>query len=315
MDKRERVAQLLVETGAFRDLDQPVILTSGELGIYYVNTEKLVQDNGEWERVNNAAQEGKNAEAVLKHALAMYEAKPTFKEVIRVLADQVAAASIGGSDPMISGGERRDWLFSGPVAHELGLMHVSLYKDGKTIQLHDPTEDWREVPSLAHLKGRKVVHAVDLITEGSSVYAPGSDGSPAKGWVPMLRNAGANIADLFAVVTRQQGGEQMLAKQNVTVDSLVSIDEEFARAFSKNPDRAVAYMKDPKAWSEAYLKENGALALLSAFDPVKQKDARAAKFWKRYGPLLMQNGKAFELDDAAQKAYGKTVKELVGAPQ
>ncbi len=48
MESHPRISELLVETGAYSDLSDPVILTSGQLGIYYINTEKLVQDDGEW---------------------------------------------------------------------------------------------------------------------------------------------------------------------------------------------------------------------------------------------------------------------------
>ncbi len=70
MESNKRISELLVETGAYTDLDKPVILTSGELGIYYVNTEKLCQDSGKFK------EHGDNSQAMIQHALEMIEEGP-----------------------------------------------------------------------------------------------------------------------------------------------------------------------------------------------------------------------------------------------
>ena len=72
MTSHPRLSQLLVETKAFRDLEKPVILASGDLGIYYINTEKLVQDGGEFEKY------GESSLAMIMHAIRMTEIHPTF---------------------------------------------------------------------------------------------------------------------------------------------------------------------------------------------------------------------------------------------
>jgi hypothetical protein len=169
---------------------------------------------------------------------------------------------------------------------------------------------YKKNESSSPLKGKRAIHVVDLITEGSSVYRI-EDGQP-KGWVPMLREAGAKISNLTAVVTRLQGGEKMLAQQGVIVDPFVAIDEDFVQAHSTNPERAVAYMKDPKEWSEAYVREHGALALLPTFDPQAKKLDRAKKFLQRYESVLKDNGAWHELDAAAQERYGTSLEVLAG---
>jgi len=299
MVSNPRISQLLVETQAYRDLPQPVILTSGELGIYYINTEKLVQDGGEWEKV------GDNSQAMISHAIRMMCEHPTFGEVIDILKERSIELLRSNPSPLragtryaISGGQRRDWLFSGPVARQLNLPHLSIYKDGK-IEAID------ECGNIADSGLIRVValHISDLLTEASSCYRV--EAGEEKGWVPTLRSEGVHVRDLLAVVTRGQGGERNLAHHGVYAEAMVSIDEDFLRQYSENPERAVAYLRDPKEWSGRYLRENGALALLPAFDPQRQKDDRATKFLQRYGAVLKDAGKWEELDNAVREKYSQ----------
>ena len=51
-------AEILKNTGAYSDLEEPVILASGELGIYYINTEKIMPDEGTWKKYGNNAIHG-----------------------------------------------------------------------------------------------------------------------------------------------------------------------------------------------------------------------------------------------------------------
>ena len=299
LKSNEKISKLLVETGAYSDLKEPVILTSGELGIYYINTEKLCQDGGEFKKY------GDNSNDMINHAVKMIKEHESFDNVIDILAEKVESlipADKDRDDFVISGGQRRDWLFSGPVAVKLGLPHVSLYKDGR-MEFLDPAG---EIPR--GFLGYHAIHVVDLITKGSSVYR--NDGEE-KGWVPILRRNKIAIGDLAAVVTRNQGGEEMLAEHNVNVYSFVSIDESFLRDHSNEPERALAYIRDPKTWSENYLKENGALTFVDAFNPDSGKLDRAGKFLEKYRGVLEEADKMKEFEENVQDKYGKPLKELV----
>jgi orotate phosphoribosyltransferase len=302
-DNRTRISELLVQTKAFRSLEKPVILTSGELGIYYINTEKLVQDNGEFEKY------GDNSKDMIKHAIGMLDKQKTFKEVINMMTEKISPyineASTGNSyySCFISGGQRRDWLFSGPIANRMALKHVSLYKDGK-IEILD------NYLNVCHSSVRSMagIHAVDLLTEGSSVYR--EEQGKEKGWLPMLRAEGAIVNNLFAVVSRKQGAEQILKNQKVNVYSFVDIDNNFIRDYSKMPERDLKYIENPKAWSEDYLEKNGALEFLEDFNPEGKKFDRAKKFLKRYEKVLKETSGCYELDKAVQKKYGKCLEEI-----
>jgi len=312
MINHPRASQLLTETEAFKDLDEPVILTSGELGIYYINTEKLAQDGGEFEKF------GDNSAAMIQHAIRMTQSHPTFSEAIDILTRKVmglaynamAELSDKGGRVFISGGQRRDWLFSGPVAVKLGLPHVSIYKDER-IEILDPKTLKADglTKAMSIYDKHVAIHVADLLTEASSCYR--LEGNTPKGWVPALRRNNIEVKDLVSVVTRLQGGERNLAHQGVFADSLVAIGPDFLRSFSKNPERALAYAQDPTVWNEAYLKENGALALLETFNPNGKKLDRAKKFMTRYEDILTQAGKLGELDLACNVKYGKHLQEIL----
>ena len=292
----DRIAELLVKTGAYRDLDKPVILTSGQLGIFYVNTEKLVQDNGAWEKL------GDNANAMVDHAWGRVADCPEFADVIDIISEKASSYHPAA----ISGGQRRDWLFSGPVAANLDLPHVALYKDGG-MEVRYPTGSGGESP----FNGRgEILHIVDLLTEGSSCNA--GMGSAATGWVPMIRRGNGKISNLLAVVTRRQGGEENLRNVGVNVESFVSIDEAFLTSHSSQPDTAVAYLQNPNDWSASYLRTNGALAFVDSFNPAGGKLDRAGKFYARFSNLLREAGKLEELDCAVRDKYGVGIVGCLG---
>ena len=301
MKSNPEVSKLLVETGAFTDLDNPVILTSGELGIYYINTEKLLKDGGVWKGFGDSSAD------MIRHAIKTDESNPNFERVIDVLATTTSALMNGPAESyVISGGQRRDWLFSGPVAHRLGLPHVSLYKDGRMEVVNTNTGSVQELSDCG--KPKNAIHIVDLVTEASSVYR--TEDGVVRGWVPLLRGVGIDVNNLITVVDRKQGGREILGRVGVELYSHVVIDKQFAREHSGNPERAIAYMKDPSVWSEAYLREHGALAFVKMFDPDSGNSARAGKFLDRYGKVLADAGKMGELKDAVKAKYNIKVKDI-----
>jgi len=234
--------------------------------------------------------------------------------VIEILAEQVDGLERNFA---ISGGQRRDWIFSGPVAHRLGLAHVSLYKQqpGEEDKVELVYADG-STGDISMIEGCTCVHIVDLITQGSSVYR--TEAGLDKGWIPMLRNKGLTVPDLIAVVSRKQGGEEMLKGKEVQAHPSVSIDEAFLEEHSRFPTRALAYFNNPKAWSETYLRSNGTLAFVGAFDPEGAKLPRAKQFLQRYKSVLHQrNGltnqfNMVELDSEVQERYGKPLVDIVG---
>lgn len=295
------IARHLKRTGGFRDV-APTLLASGEIGIYYCNTEKLVEDAGEF---NNY---GDDSQAMIRHAVGMMAKNPNFMEVISILAANSAQLLDGKTNAVISGGQRRDWLFSGPVAHVLGVPHVSLYKQNSgqadRVEVLGPDGKIMHDYSIA---GTDALHIVDLITEGSSCL---SEDVPPQGWIPMLRARGAKVSDLYAVVSRLQGGEERLGGVGVQVHSEVAIDSAYLREHSQNPE-AAEYFANPENWSREFLARDGAVPFVKFFDPSGGKTDRARKFMERYGRHLSQIGKFDELASLVQKNYRRTVTQVV----
>jgi len=307
MIKDTRIAESLVATNAFRDLEEPVIITSGQLAIYYVTTQNLLEDGGAWEKHADVGVD------LADHAQKIYEADGRFKEVIDIVTERVSerlSFLLGPSpDAAISGGQRRDWIFSGPVAYLLGLPHVMLYKDGTRADISDLRADIPFVQAVNLSDYGRVVHVADLLTEGSSAYL--DTGTIPRGWIPMIRQRQGTIEDLFTIVTRRQGGEERLADQGVKTHSFVAIDADFLRTYSVNPERTLLYLSDPTRWSKDYLSTNGALELVKAFDPAA-KDERGFKFLKRYETTLREAGKWEELEKAVRQRYGVDLKSAFG---
>lgn len=315
MEEKEILTENIFKTGAFQHLEKPTILTSGEIGIYYCNTEKLAQDNGEFEKYGN------DPVGMMKHAIELYHKKAIFNEIIEILIRRVRNCFEEGGDYIneyglekaISGGQRRDWLFSFPVAYKLNLPHIAILKNGELFctRNDDSVEDSIN-PEEYHLNdpiaeknlkmdGRYVIHVADLLTEGSSA---------AKIWIPSLRDAGAEIHEMYNVVTRKQGGEQALSRMDVNANSLVSIDADFiknGRGTDEQKQRAIDYMKSPKNWSEKYITEYGIDAFVKFFDPKGGKADRAVKFLDRYNDVLLRSGRMKELKNEVQRCYDTTI--------
>ena len=291
-------AEILKNTGAYSDLEEPVILASGELGIYYINTEKIMPDEGTWKKYGN------NDHAMIQHACAMTIRDKQFSRIIDLVTNLVESKLPKIGTMAISGGQRRDWLFSGPVAAKLQVPHISLYKDGK-ISLVQPNGKKEDIDSIKKLNDFYAVHVVDLLTKGSSVY----EGN--KSWVPNLRSHGAKIKDLVTIVNRKQGGEERLKKISIKTTSIIDIDHQFFNDYSQNPDRAIAYFSNPKAWGEKYLREHGTLALLENFDPSGNKLSRGKKFLTLYGDILKEAEKMQELSNSVKKRYKYQLSNLL----
>ncbi|MBR9675945.1 hypothetical protein GOV05_02980 [Candidatus Woesearchaeota archaeon] len=306
MNDSDRIAKLLVQSGAYTDLESPVILASGQLGIYYINTEKLLRDNGAWKEALKDPSSPFLSEKLIAHSIKQAKEVPEFNQVIDILAGRIEEIypEYRTELSFISGGETRDWIFSGPVANMLGLPHFSIYKQkkGEPHEINIVTHDGIEVSGLnENLYGRGV-HVVDLITEGSSIYDNKS--GVETGWVPALRARGADIGDLLAVVSRAQGGEARLAQQRVHIDSFVTIDDAFLETHSTNPRRALAYQTNPQQWSEEYLKEHGALDFVDAFNPEGGNIDRANKFLHRFRKTLTLTGDIHLLEEQVKRKYG-----------
>jgi hypothetical protein len=231
-EKTEWMSELLFEMGGFEDLDLPTLLAGGDAGLYYVHTERLMGDGGRYKEYQDNSQE------LIQHTKRMMFENPAFGEIIGFLTNETLCLFPNGEvddNCVISGGQTRDWVFSGPVAARLDIPHVSLYKqeDGKEDKI-EVVLPGGEIDKDFNLEGKYSIHIVDLITEGSSIYRE-IDGIK-KGWIPMLKNQDVEVKDLVSVVDRMQGGPQNLEAQRVKAHSFIKINEKFLRKYSKFPE-------------------------------------------------------------------------------
>ena len=142
---------------------------------------------------------------------AQLESCPIFSQLIDLLCEEAKKMDAD----FISGGERRDYFFSMPVARKLGLGHLSIFKDLSSVYTD---ANGVSMPSdQAGLAGKKSVHIADLITVASSYI---------RAWIPAVESLGAKIAYSLAVVDRDQGGSKILADAGCPLTTLVVIKPE-----------------------------------------------------------------------------------------
>ena len=147
--------------------------TSGEIGPYFVHSE-----------------------AVLKNGQDYFEACKDLANGIKLKMQR------GDLVDAISGGETRDWMFSYPVAANLGLPHFSVYKNGRTFG--------------ADINGKYVLHLADLNNEGSS---------SRDYWIPALIQAGGFVRDMAFFVDRMEAGRQVMQDLGLDARALVLLDD------------------------------------------------------------------------------------------
>ncbi|MBQ7885566.1 MAG: orotate phosphoribosyltransferase [Clostridia bacterium] len=209
----------LFETDAVRVCPegQPFWYTSGKLGPFYINTQFLYGSeaaaNALLKTIEEACAGEKLAfyDKVWADISAQLESCPIFSQLIDLLTEQARKLDVD----FVSGGERRDFFFSMPVAKKLGLGHLSIFKDLSCVYTDENGVSMD--PAQANLAGKKSVHIADLITVASSYI---------RAWIPAVEALGAKIAYSLAVVDRDQGGSEILEKAGCPLTTLITIKPE-----------------------------------------------------------------------------------------
>ena len=243
----------LFETDAVRVCPegQPFWYTSGKLGPFYINTQFLYGSeaaaNSLLKTIEEACAGEKLAfyDKVWADISAQLASCPIYAQLIDLLTEAAAKLDVD----FISGGERRDFVFSMPVARKLGLGHLSIFKDLSCV--YTDKDGVSMDAAQAGLAGKKSVHIADLITVASSYI---------RAWIPAVESLGAKIAYSLAVVDRDQGGSEILAKAGCPLTTLVTIKPELfeqARALGRVTDAQVAlvnsFIADPDRFMHDFL--------------------------------------------------------------
>lgn len=256
MDQDQTIIKALFDTLAVRvsPADQPFWYTSGTLGPYYINTHFLYGSEAQATQlltlIEQAVQAPLDLPQILSAAiLEHYQQEPVFKAVIDRLVEAVSDLDFD----VVSGGERRDYFFSIPVAALTGKPHVAILKDGKAFWSDQNFQMVREL-SDGGQNGQVFLHVADLVTEASSY---------TRTWLPTIARLGGKITDTAVVVDRDQGGREILAQTGVELTTLAKID----RALFENAQQAgllkpaqtqqvMRFMQDPHQYMVQFLSEH-----------------------------------------------------------
>ena len=245
-----QITEDLFKTNAVRvaPADTPFWYTSGKLGPFFINTHFLIKDEqtaGEILKVIEEACAGDRNEApkkIFDALMKIYNESATFKNCM----DSLTEAAKKYDFDFISGGERRDYIFSMIPAHLLGKPHLTIYKDLTSTYTDS---DFNAVE--AEVKGKKALHIADLITEASSYE---------RAWIPAIRGLGADITDTIAVVDRHQNGRKVLEGLGVSMETLTGVNKElFDEALQNGAidkaqyDLVLKFLDDPDKYMKDFI--------------------------------------------------------------
>ena len=243
----------LFETDAVRVCPegQPFWYTSGKLGPFYINTQFLYGSeaaaNSLLKTIEEACAGEKLAfyDKVWADISAQLDSCPIYAQLIDLLTEAAAKLDVD----FVSGGERRDFFFSMPVARKLGLGHLSIFKDLSCV--YTDKDGVSMDAAQAGLAGKKSVHIADLITVASSYI---------RAWIPAVEGLGAKIAYSLAVVDRDQGGSGILAEAGCPLTTLVTIKPELfetahklGRISAQQLELVLRFIEDPDRFMQDFL--------------------------------------------------------------
>lgn len=253
MEANQAIVKALFDTQAIRvsPADQPFWYTSGTLGPYYINTHFLYGSEKEANQLLSLIETATATPLELPQILSSvimehYQQQPVFKSVIDALVDSLQNVDFD----LVSGGERRDYFFSIPVAALLGKPHVAILKDGQAFWNDENFQNTRCLQP-GELSGQRFVHVADLVTEASSY---------TRTWLPTIKRLGGLIKETAVVVDRDQGGREILAAADVELIALTRIDAELfasacqAELIDKNQENQILlFMQDPRRYMMTFL--------------------------------------------------------------
>lgn len=275
----EHLAHNLFQTEALKmaDPDQPFWYTSGKLGPFFINTHFLFGSAAEagvlLQKIEEYCQEPETMTLkVTALCLEQYEQEPVYRSVIDAAVE--AFAPLAADTDFISGGERRDFFFSLPVAAILNKPHLSCFKDGRTFYA-EPGQQATEIPvsecsvlkeqqdacsgregvyESTSLQGHHALHIADIITVASSFF---------RNWIPQIEGTGARLKHVAAILDRGQGGRERLAAVGATLTVLGTTDTAFfngaverGQISSRQAELCLAFLSDPDRYMADFLRDH-----------------------------------------------------------
>jgi len=252
----ERLLSGLFSTKAIRVCpeDKPFWYTSGTIGPYYINTHFLYGSEEKANELLKVIDDIKEnilecPSKVFELTRKNYDEVAIFKNVIDDMCTLIKQNIDLNEVDCISGGERRDWFFSLLISEMLNMPHITIYKDLTTV-----ISENGHTRMLDDLKGKKVLHIADLITEASSYE---------RAWIPAVKKLGGEIRWSVVVVDRNQGGKELLAANGIRSFAMIYTNSElFNRAAEmglinkRQLEMLLDFIKNPRESMRNFLKKN-----------------------------------------------------------
>ncbi|MEM4755807.1 MAG: hypothetical protein QW594_01605 [Candidatus Woesearchaeota archaeon] len=323
------ISNAFVTSGAYRDLIVPKLIASGKsLTPFYINAEKLCPGIEQALKAYDQAQKKKknqvNAHLIIEHSLHAVAFDATFREIILHMADVIweineeyLMANPAHKMLVITGGERRDWVFSAPLAKVLDASHILFYKprslgyeDQYQYAFYNGRMQYFNQNTSFAKSGYYGIHVTDMITKGSSLYDT-TNGQQPTGWLAQAAAFELPIPQVVSVVSRKQGGEEHLARFGIPTYAFVTIDEAFLQKHSKDPEQAIAYLNDEETWTKQYLIKNGIECLLEYFNPESKDIAKGIKFFQHYKEWLQHAELLPKLEKAVSQEYKIALEQII----
>jgi len=192
------------------------------------------------------------AEALRSVIMAAYEQHADFRAVIRALVEQAKKDFPAGTYTAVSGGERRDWLFSIPLAEEMGIKHIYFFKN-QSVFCAEPLTG-----------GEKTLHVSDLINNAASYFDM---------WLPMMQKASLSCVGTLTVNTRGTAGVKRMEEAGYKVVALNRIELPFFQELAASGlidratlDEVALYLTSAKDWAARYVMQDAALFDIAHLD-------------------------------------------------
>jgi hypothetical protein len=276
MEKHLAHNLFLTEALKIADPDQPFWYTSGKLGPFFINTHFLFGNASEagvlLQKIEECCQEPETMPIKITDlCLEQYEQEPVYRSVIDAALE--AFQNLAADTDFISGGERRDFFFSLPVAAMLNKPHLACLKDGRTFYSESgrlaieivnsersALKEWQvasgvlphDVCERTPLQGLRALHIADIITVASSFF---------RNWIPQIEQTGAKLKHVAAILDRGQGGRERLATVGVTLTVLGTTDTAFfdravelGQISPLQAELCLSFLRDPDQYMADFLQ-------------------------------------------------------------
>jgi hypothetical protein len=180
-----------------------------------------------------------------KLILDAYKTNPGWQKLIATMGEKAKTDFGANAFTVVSGGERRDWLFSIPFAHTFGIPHLFLFKN-KTMYCAD------------HLTGpQSALHVSDLINNAASFFDH---------WLPILKREKIACAGNLCINVRGENGLKRLQADGHKTSCLMTIDRDFFRHLQTANlinratfEEIAIFFASAQEWAIKYLIGNPAL--------------------------------------------------------